>query len=181
MTFSLRPLTVDDIHDTDDTSEILRLNNAASPAVPSAEAPEIRELIRSADHTVGVIDGEDAAALVGFLIGFDPGGGYASENYRWFESRGTDHLYVDRIVVDEAVRGRRIGRLLYEHVFGLARRAGREEVTCEVNVLPPNPRSLAFHLRIGFVEVGRQVTKGGSVEVALLAASVGTSSTDSPG
>lgn len=175
MTFDLRPLDIRD-QNTGDTSEILRLNNAASPAVPHAEAREIRELLRYADHTVGVVDGQDATALAGFLIGFDPGSDYSSENYRWFESRGTDHLYVDRIVVDEAVRGRRIGRLLYDHVFALAHRAGRAEVTCEVNLRPPNARSLAFHRRIGFVEVGRQVTKGGSVEVALLAASVDASS-----
>ncbi len=156
-----------------DVDEIVRLNNEASPAVPHASATEIAALLASADHAVAVVAQPDATTLAGFLIGFDPGSDYASENYRWFETRGTDHLYVDRIVIDEAVRGQRIGRLLYDHVFERARRAGRVEVTCEVNIEPPNPRSLAFHAAIGFVEVGRQGTKGGSVEVALLAAPTG--------
>jgi predicted GNAT superfamily acetyltransferase len=43
-------------------------------------------------------------------------------------------------------------------------------VTCEVNLDPPNPESLAFHARLGFARVGEQETKGGSVTVALLAA-----------
>jgi predicted GNAT superfamily acetyltransferase len=45
-------------------------------------------------------------------------------------------------------------------------------VTCEVNLDPPNPRSLAFHERLGFREVGRQATKGGAFTVVLLAAAV---------
>ena len=170
MSYQLRRLVPADI------DEVVRLNNAASPAVPFSNSDEIAALLDFADHAIAVVGAPDDTArevgvLAGFLIGFDPGSDYASENYRWFESRGTNHLYVDRIVVDEAVRGRRIGRLLYDRVFALARRAGRTEVTCEVNVEPPNPRSLAFHTAIGFVEVGRQGTKGGSVEVALLAAS----------
>ena len=73
------------------------------------------------------------------------------------------------------MRGAGLGRVLYEHAFDLARDAGFAEVTCEVNVAPPNPESMAFHFRMGFVEVGRQKTKGGEVEVALLAASVAAS------
>lgn len=157
-----------------DLERVLALNNAASPAVPTASAAELSELIAIADHALGVSDADGDGLLLGFVIAFDPGSHYESENYRYFERRGTDHLYVDRIVVDEVSRGKRIGQLLYDRVFQLARAAGRAEVTCEVNVVPPNPRSLAFHARIGFVEVGRQPTKGGSVEVALLAASTRT-------
>ena len=46
-------------------------------------------------------------------------------------------------------------------------------MTAEVNVDPPNPVSSAFHESMGFAEVGRQQTYGGSVTVALLAAPVG--------
>ena len=53
-----------------------------------------------------------------------------------------------------------------------ARALGLGEVTCEVNLEPPNPASLAFHARLGFRQVGEQVTKGGSVRVALLARAV---------
>lgn len=162
------PLSIRDLNPADVT-RLVELNNAAVPAVPFTTAEEFATLLATSDHAIGAID--DDAGLHGFAIGMNPGSDYASENYRFFEDRGTDSLYVDRIVVDELRRGERIGRLLYDHVFHRARADGRTEVTCEVNIEPPNPRSLAFHTRIGFVEVARQATKGGAVEVALLAAS----------
>jgi predicted GNAT superfamily acetyltransferase len=57
-------------------------------------------------------------------------------------------------------------------VVDAARAAGRAEVTCEVNLDPPNPGSEAFHARLGFKQVGVQSTKGGAVTVSLLAAPV---------
>jgi predicted GNAT superfamily acetyltransferase len=50
--------------------------------------------------------------------------------------------------------------------------SGLREVTCEVNLEPPNPRSLAFHDRLGFVQVGELVTKNDTITVALLASPV---------
>ncbi len=106
----------------------------------------------------------------GFVVAVDPGSAYDSENYRFFEDRGTAHVYVDRIVVDAAARGSGLGRQLYDAVFERARSTGRAEVTCEVNLEPPNPESLAFHERLGFTKVAEQSTKGGTIRVALLAA-----------
>jgi uncharacterized protein len=101
-----------------------------------------------------------------------PGADYESENYAFFEARGVDHLYVDRIVVAASERGAGLGAVLYEAVFAAAAAEGRREVTCEVNLDPPNPGSLAFHERLGFRSVGTQATKGGTVTVSLLAAAV---------
>ena len=42
----------------------------------------------------------------------------------------------------------------------------------EVNVDPPNPQSMAFHLGRGFEEVGRQVTDYG-FEVAMMTRPLG--------
>ena len=100
----------------------------------------------------------------------DPGVDYDSENYRWFSERGGSFVYVDRIVVADGQRGGGIGRALYDAVFARAVEFGRAEVTCEVNVRPDNPESLAFHARLGFVQVGEQETKGGAYRVALLSA-----------
>jgi predicted GNAT superfamily acetyltransferase len=72
-------------------------------------------------------------------------------------------------VLAQRLQGQGIGPRLYDAVEEAARAEGASEITCEVNVRPANPGSLAFHARLGFVEVGRQETKGGTTEVALLA------------
>lgn len=149
-----------------DVGRLVQINGAAYPAVPITDADEMAGLLASSDFTIAV---RDEGELVGFVIGMRPGSHYQSENYLWFEARGTDFLYVDRIVIDEYRRGAGIGRRLYEAVFALARSESRTEVTCEVNLDPPNPQSLAFHARLGFERVGEQETKNGSVTVALLA------------
>jgi len=155
-----------------DLDALVAVNDAAYPAVPITPAAELAELIGMSSVAVVVDDG----AAAGFVLGMPPGLGYQSENYLFFSSRarelGTTFVYVDRIVLAAHLRGRGLGPQLYEAVFAEARRVGAEEVLCEVNLEPPNPGSLAFHTRIGFVEVGRQSTKGGTNVVALLAAPV---------
>ena len=150
-----------------DAASLQPLNDAAAPAVPTTQVRELEALIALSSLALGVdLEGE----LVGFVLALAPGADYESENYRFFESRGVDHLYVDRIVIAESQRGRGLGALLYDAVFDTAREQGRTEVTCEVNLDPPNPGSMAFHRRRGFRELGSQATKGGTVTVALLSA-----------
>lgn len=152
-----------------DIPRLVELNDAAAPAVPITSSTDMAALLDSAGFTLAARDGD---ALIGFVIGMRAGAAYASENYRFFDARSSDFLYVDRIVVDGARRGAGTGRALYETVFDLARSSGLREVTCEVNLDPPNPESLAFHARMGFRRIGEQETKNGSVTVALLAAAV---------
>lgn len=152
-----------------DIPRLVELNDAASPAVPITSEAEMAELLGAAGFTLAVRADE---TLIGFVIGMRAGAAYASENYRFFDARSSDFLYVDRIVIDDPQRGAGIGRALYEAVFELARNEALREVTCEVNLDPPNPGSLAFHARLGFERIGEQETKGGSVTVALLAATV---------
>ncbi len=151
-----------------DLGRIAELNNAAYPAVPNLDVAELERLL--AFPGLALVADHDGV-VAGFLLAMDPGSDYESENYRYFEGRGPS-LYIDRIVVDRALRGAGVGRRLYEAVFGRARKDGRPEVTCEVNLQPPNPESLAFHARMGFRRVGEQDTKGGLYTVALLAAPV---------
>jgi len=155
-----------------DLDALVAVNDAAYPAVPITPAEELAELIGMSSVAVVVDDG----AAAGFVLGMPPGLAYQSENYLFFSARAREHgttfVYVDRIVLAAHLRGRALGPLLYDAVFDEARRVGADEVLCEVNLEPPNPGSLAFHTRLGFVEVGRQSTKGGANVVALLAAPV---------
>ena len=93
---------------------------------------------------------------------------YFSENYRWFAARYEEFVYVDRVVVAEERRGSGVGRAFYEDIieFSFSR---APVLLCEVNVKPRNDRSLRFHERFGFAEVGQLDTEGGSKRVSLLA------------
>ncbi|PPF77928.1 GNAT family N-acetyltransferase [Subtercola sp. Z020] len=157
----------------DDLPALLALNNAAVPAVNALDAEALAAIVAQSRVAIVVeADADDAADPLGFVLALAPGADYDSENYRWFQARSADFLYVDRIVIGAGWRSRGLGPVLYEVVLQVARADARAEVFCEVNLEPPNPGSLAFHRRLGFEEVGRQSTKGGSVVVSLLALSV---------
>ncbi|GAA0999911.1 GNAT family N-acetyltransferase [Subtercola frigoramans] len=155
-----------------DETQLLRLNNAAVPAVNELDEAALRAILSDSHLSIAVVDERDLQTVLGFVVTFVAGAPYDSENYRWFETRSDDFLYVDRIVVADGHRGRKLGQVLYSAVFEAARDARRREVFCEVNLQPPNPGSLAFHGRLGFSEVGQQATKGGTVVVSLMAAQV---------
>jgi predicted GNAT superfamily acetyltransferase len=154
------------IRDTD-AEEVATLNENAVPAVNSLTVDDVRDLLAKCD--VAVVATNHQGVIQAFLLSLGPGMDYYSENYQWFEARGVRHQYIDRIVVAPSARGTGVGRALYESVFERARERGANEVTCEVNVEPPNPGSLAFHDRLGFRPLAEQDTKDGSVRVALLA------------
>lgn len=92
---------------------------------------------------------------MGFLLCLGEGLAYESANYRWLSRQRNRFAYIDRICVDEAARGNRIGEKLY---FGLFQSlAGtKRPFVCEVNKRPPNPGSLRFHERLGFAQIGEE-------------------------
>lgn len=161
--FEIRPLADADI------PALVLINDAAYPAVPITPESEFAEL--AAMSSLALVAERDGVPQ-GFVLAMDPGLEYSSENYRWFSERSGSFLYVDRIVLGAQARGSGLGRALYGRVFSAARERGAAEVTCEVNIEPVNPISLAFHAALGFVEVGRQATKGGAVVVAMHAAPI---------
>lgn len=152
--------------------QALTLNNANVPAVSVSDPEGMARLLELSEVAIAVVEESAPDVLRAFALLMSPGCEYSSENYQWFSNRGTNFLYLDRIVVADDAQNRGVGRAIYEAVFAAASERGRDEVTCEVNVDPPNPGSLRFHDRLGFVEVGRLSTKGDSVVVALLAAPV---------
>jgi predicted GNAT superfamily acetyltransferase len=162
----IQPLT------TELLPQALALNNANVPAVSVSDSDGILRLLELSEVAIAVVDEGAPEVLLAFALLMSPGSEYSSENYQWFSNRGTNFLYLDRIVVADDAQNQGVGRAIYEAVFAAASERGRDEVTCEVNVDPPNPGSLRFHDRLGFVEVGRLSTKGDSIVVALLAAPV---------
>jgi uncharacterized protein len=91
----------------------------------------------------------------GYLISFDQDADYDSANFHWFRTRYPRFVYIDRVVVAARARGQGIARRFYEGLFDQARTAEHMQITCEINLVPANPGSLAFHKALGFVEVGQ--------------------------
>ncbi len=105
-------------------------------------------------------------------MAFDEGADYDSPNYLWFLERHRHFVYVDRIVVNAAMRKRGLAQMLYEDLFRCAADAGHDRIVCEVNSDPPNPASDAFHAALGFVEVGHAAIHGGTKTVRYLSRSL---------
>ena len=102
------------------------------------------------------------------LLAFDQDADYDSVNFLWFKGRFSRFVYVDRVVVADAARGRGLARRLYDDLFAAARAAGHERIVCEVNSDPPNPASDVFHAALGFVPVGTAQIHGGEKTVTYL-------------
>jgi uncharacterized protein len=86
---------------------------------------------------------------------FDQSSNYDSVNFRWFRDRYPRFIYIDRIIVAPAERGKGLARSLYLELFVEARVHGQDVIAAEVNRVPANPGSDAFHASLGFEEVGR--------------------------
>jgi uncharacterized protein len=153
--------------------EILALNAESVRFLSPLDADRLAALYAQASVRTVACSGTE---VVAFLLAFAPGADYDSPNYRWFDARYDDFLYVDRVVVSSRVQRAGLGRLLYDGLFRQARASGRARVTCEFDVDPPNPASEAFHRSFGFREVGRQRVAGGSKLVSLQAAEIGVGS-----
>jgi predicted GNAT superfamily acetyltransferase len=150
-----------------DEPAILALNNEHAAELSWLEPERLSYLIGQAFHARRV--GE----LEAFLLAFDQDAAYDSPNYLWFRERYPRFIYVDRIVVANAARGRGHARRLYQDLFDRAARAGHTIVTCEVNADPPNPASDAFHAALGFLEVGDATIHGGAKTVRYFLRRVG--------
>lgn len=149
---------------TQDYAAILELNEAAVPHVNSIDKAELADLDQQS-FFFGVARSDDNIA--GFLLALAQGKTYRSLNYRWFSENYDAFVYIDRIVVSPDFARHGVGRQLYQalqqQAVGIT-----PMLTCEVNIEPPNPVSLAFHHRLGFSEVGQQMTDGGNKRVSLL-------------
>ena len=141
---------------------ILTLNNAHAQELSWLEAERLEYLAREAflARRIGHLDA--------FLLAFDQDARYDSPNFIWFRARYPRFVYVDRIVVAASARGRGCARRLYSDLFEHAVRAGHDRVVCEVNTIPPNAASDAFHAALGFVEVGTASVYDGSRTVRYL-------------
>jgi len=141
-----------------DLAGIFEINQENVPEVGSVEADRMAYLVAESPIALAVeLDG----ALVGFCLVMRSDSEYDSVNYRWFTERYDDFMYLDRVAFVAAAQGRGLGTLLYAEVDRQMDERDVSQLALEVNVVPPNEPSLAFHARQGFVEVGQQDTPYG--------------------
>jgi hypothetical protein len=126
----------------------LALNNRQARELSFQTLDDFRQLVAKAVYAKWC-PGER-----GFLIAFDERTEYRNSNFDWFRARYAAFTYIDRVVIDPAHRGQGLARRLYEDLFARSAASGRSLIVCEVNAVPPNPASDAFHARLGFLPVG---------------------------
>jgi predicted GNAT superfamily acetyltransferase len=147
-----------------DLDSVFMINQKHVPQVGSVDKSWFENYLPKA-YSFRVIETE--FKIVGFMVAMLPSTDYQSENFLWFKANYPSFVYVDRIAIDSNYIGLGLGKKLYEDIES---RMSSEStfLTCEVNLKPANPESLAFHKKLGFQELGTLDTKGGSVKVSLL-------------
>lgn len=149
-----------------DFDAVIEINQSNLPEVGPMDEEKMAFFVRVSPYLKVIeVDGK----VVGMLIGLtESDTEYPSLNFAWFRKRLDRFAYIDRIALAAEARGQGWGPALYQDFESWARSIDRPAMCAEVNTLPPNPRSLRFHLLFGFEEIGRFQPYGPEAEVAML-------------
>lgn len=134
-----------------------RINQDNVPAVGHETREAMDDLLAMSNIALAAeVEGE----LAGFCIVLPPGTAYASPNYVFFCDRYRDFAYLDRVAFASQHQGKGYGAAMYREVEN---QMTATVFALEVNVQPPNPGSMRFHAREGFVEVAQLETRPGKI------------------
>ena len=142
-----------------DAESVLRLNADNVPEVGPMDEAKLASFADWAPYFKVVdLDGE----IVAMLIGLDQTAPYGSPNFGWFVMNVQHFAYIDRVAVASTERGQGWGPALYQDFERWAAEAGLPHLCAEVNIEPPNPRSIRFHEIYGFKALGEFEPTGSS-------------------
>jgi len=148
--------------DDDDLAAACTLNNLFVQETSFLIEAEMSQLLRIAFYARGFA--EQSGQLGALLIALDERAKYANANFAFFCARRERFVYIDRVITAKHAMRQGLARKLYEDLFLRAKAAQHTVVGCEVNLLPANPASDAFHAGMSFVEVGTaQLANGKTV------------------
>jgi hypothetical protein len=150
----IQDLQVSDMH------LIQTLNNAHASETSHLGEKALASLLAMCFYARGIDRAETA-----ILLALDQSAPYLNPNFNWFKDRRQSFVYIDRVIVAPTARGQGIAARLYRDLFARAVEAGHRRVVCEINVLPPNPASDAFHGKMGFQPVGEAAIHNGAKTV----------------
>ena len=142
------------VADQSDFPAILALNHQSEHFLSPLDLPKLSHISSEAGPFQVATAAESVA---GFLLAFVPEADYDNPNFFWFKAHYENFLYIDRVVISEDFRGHHLATNFYVRLEQYAIGHSVPRLACEINVDPPNPVSLRFHQKQGFVEVGRQV------------------------
>lgn len=137
-------------------ANLIALNAANEVETSPLDEPTLLSMLRESFHWAA-----PARGLDGLLISFDQDADYNGLNFTWFQKRYARFVYVDRVIVANHRRGHGIARRLYSDLIASMREEAQTLLTCEINLNPPNPVSLAMHAAIGFKELAQATLPNG--------------------
>jgi uncharacterized protein len=155
MTYSVKDIGTDPAIRAD----ILRLNEYNVRETSPLDADKLARMITAARVATMIEPG------IAFLLAFDQRAEYDSWNFMWFRERFETFLYVDRIIVGEDHRRRRLGRLLYDDLFAAPWIWAINGSPAKSMFDRQTPASDAFHASVGFAEVGKGTSTDGTKSV----------------
>lgn len=125
--------------------QVLMVHHEGRPDLFKANAKkytdsELLEIIKSDDKPIFVADEEGKILGYAFCVYVE----YKEHNIM----TDVKTLYIDDLCVDENVRGKHIGKSIYEHVLNFAKENGFYNIT--LNVWELNDGAKKFYEKIGF-------------------------------
>lgn len=142
--------------------KMLHLNNHFARETSGLFTTKFEKMIEQSFAAIAI------APEIAMLIAFDQDADYDNPNFKFFKSKFDDFIYIDRVIVAKAEQGKGIATALYDILFEMAQEAGQTNIVCEINTMPANEASSAFHDAMGFEQIGEAVLDNGLREVAYL-------------
>jgi uncharacterized protein len=140
-----------------DLDTILAINNNAGESILPIDGARMARFLEIARYfKVAEVDNQ----VAGFLIALTPEADYDSPNFRWFKSRYSEFLYIDRLVITPNNRRSGVGRLFYADVLSFAE-VRQPLLVTEAFIEPRDDVSLLFFQTQGFTETGQQNVSNG--------------------
>ena len=149
-----------------DLKRVLELNKHLVHFLSPLTEESLLDLLKMCDYKY-VVQIEDQVEA--FVLALSDKKNYESVNYQWFMENYDQFLYIDRVVVSASCQSKGIGNFIYKKMINHAKADGYPLLVAEIDVEPANPKSLKFHKKFGFKEVGRQSIYGGKKVVSLQA------------
>ena len=130
----------------------IKLNNSYSPFLgPLDSIDQTEKLLNMSLYTLVLLDQD---TIKGFCVVFKENSDYGSENYKYFNKKHKEFLYIDRIGISGDLKQKGIGTSMYNYIFN--NNENHVPVCAEVNSIPLNEASISFHLGLGFKDIHKK-------------------------